>query len=64
MAPMASVTMLMVMTLVMADIDLTSDMKELRGELEELRSEVRTQKAKKGVPECPTAGSSPLWTLT
>ena len=43
MAPMASVTMVMVMTMVMADTDLTSDMRELRGELDQLRSEVMTQ---------------------
>ena len=44
MAPMASVTMVMVVTMVMADTDLTSDMRELRGELDQLRSEVTTQK--------------------
>ena len=41
---MASVTMVMVVTMVMADTDLTSDMRELRGELDQLRSEVTTQK--------------------
>ena len=42
MAIMAHVTMLVVTSLVvMADSDLTSDMRELRGELEQLRSEVR-----------------------
>ena len=39
---MARVTLLVVTSLVvMADCDVTSDMRELRGELEQLRSEVR-----------------------
>ena len=39
---MASVTMMMVMTMVMADTDLTSDMRELRGELDQLKHRLGT----------------------
>ena len=44
MTPVASVSLLVVTSLVvMADTDLTSDMRELRGELDQLRNEVRNR---------------------
>ena len=44
MTPMASVSLLVVTSLVvMADTELTTDMRELRGELDQLRSEVRNR---------------------
>ena len=44
MTPMASVSLLVVTSLVvMADTELTTDMRELRGELDQLRNEVRNR---------------------